>query len=120
MRSILNEVNVSAPALKAIENFHADCVAEVAKAVNSNACVVVGMKQNPVVAKARKVLDENGIAFTYIEHGGYFSKCAFKKFAEVSSFKLVMKIDDVVIPCKLRRLVSASMGAVWPPSMTER
>jgi glutaredoxin-related protein len=62
------------PAIKAMEAFHPNIVAEVSKAITENEWVIVGMKQNPVVTKARKYLFDKGTPFKYIEHGSYFSQ----------------------------------------------
>ena len=35
--------------------------------------VVVGMSQNPMPKKARKLLDQAGIAHHYLEYGSYFN-----------------------------------------------
>lgn len=70
-RNILGSENVEAEALSQIESFHSSVVKEVQSAVASNKVVVVGMKQNPVVKKARKALTEAGVDFTYLEYGSY-------------------------------------------------
>ncbi len=57
-----------------IARFHASVVDEVRQAVERDAVVVVGMATNPFVKKARKALQEKGIAHTYLEYGGYTSK----------------------------------------------
>jgi glutaredoxin-related protein len=54
--------------------FHADIVQQVRDAVARDAVVVVGMKTNPFVKRARKALEQAGIPFTYLEFGGYTSK----------------------------------------------
>ena len=61
-------------AQEAINNFHADIISEVSKHVSSDRIVVVGMKQNPVVKKGRKILEEQGLKYTYLEYGSYFSQ----------------------------------------------
>lgn len=73
MRKILDSTQLADSASKAISAFHSNYVQEVEDAIKANDYVVVGMKQNPVVKKARRLLDEKGIAFKYIENGGYFS-----------------------------------------------
>jgi monothiol glutaredoxin len=73
MRKILSNEKIHTNALTAIEKFHPISVDEVEKAIASNEWVVVGMAQNPVVTKARKLLNTNNIKFHYIEHGSYFS-----------------------------------------------
>lgn len=50
---------------------YADTVNEVRQAVESQDIVVVGMEYNPHCYRARKMLNEKGIAFTYLEYGGY-------------------------------------------------
>jgi monothiol glutaredoxin len=74
MRNILSESHMQEPALKAIETFHPEIVAEIHKAVAENEWVIIGMKQNPVVSSARKYLFDKGTPFKYIQHGGYLSK----------------------------------------------
>ncbi|MBS1971253.1 MAG: glutaredoxin [Bdellovibrionales bacterium] len=74
MRNIMSENRIDSNALKAIEGFHTEIVAEVEKAIATHEWVIVGMAQNPVVKKARKYLFDKGIPFHYIEHGSYFSK----------------------------------------------
>ncbi len=56
-----------------IGEFHRDVVDEVARAVERDPVVVVGMAQNPVVRAARRTLDEAEIAYTYLEYGSYLS-----------------------------------------------
>ncbi len=63
----------SAAALTAMNSFHSNIVEEVKKAVANNNVVIVGMAWNPVVKKARRVLDEKKIAYTYLEYGNYLS-----------------------------------------------
>lgn len=74
MRDVLPDSKLDAAALKAIEGFHADIVAEVKETVSKNKIVIVGMAQNPVVSKARKLLKNEGIDFKYLEYGSYTSK----------------------------------------------
>ena len=73
-RKTLAETQIHPDALKFMEANHSDTVNEVIKAVTANKTVVVGMAQNPVVKKARKVLDEAKIPYTYLEYGSYFSE----------------------------------------------
>lgn len=78
---------------KAIGAFHRGIVEEVASAVARDPVVVVGMAQNPVVKRARKVLDEEGVKYTYLEYGSYFSKwkerLAIKLWAGFPTFPMV-------------------------------
>ena len=61
-------------AKSAITANHSEVVKEVQDAVQNNDVVVVGMGWNPHCKRARKVLDEAGIAHTYLEYGNYSSK----------------------------------------------
>ncbi len=63
MRTVLESTKISEAAAKSIEAFHPDCVKEVEKAIKEHQYVVVGMKQNPFVSKARKLLEEKNITF---------------------------------------------------------
>lgn len=63
------------PAAQAfLAKFHPDILEHVRSTVASQAVVVVGMAQNPVVKKARKALDAAQIQYTYLEVGSYVSK----------------------------------------------
>ena len=57
-----------------LDGFHPEIVKEVRKAVSENDVVVIGMSINIAVKKVRKALEENGIQYTYLEYGGYFSQ----------------------------------------------
>ena len=72
MRKVLSSEKLHAGAQSAISSFHVDTVNEVEKAVAGKEWVVVGMAQNPVVSKARRMLDAAEIKYEYIEHGSYF------------------------------------------------
>jgi glutaredoxin-related protein len=43
-------------------------------AVAANEIVVVGMRQNPFPKRARKALEAAGLAYQYLEYGGYFGE----------------------------------------------
>jgi monothiol glutaredoxin len=104
MRKVLEQSKLAASALSAIENFHPDYVKEVEAAIGSNAYVIVGMRQNPVVRKARKLLSENNIAFKYIEHGSYFSgwkpRLAIKLWSGWPTFPMVFVDGKLIGGCK--------------------
>ncbi|MDO9183341.1 MAG: glutaredoxin [Bacteriovorax sp.] len=74
MRNILNETQVLAGAQLAIENNHKDLILELAQMINQYEWVIIGMKQNPVVKKARKHLEAKAISYQYAEYGSYFSQ----------------------------------------------
>ena len=47
---------------------------EVQAAIAANDIVVVGMRQNPFPRKARKLLDDAGLAHKYLEYGSYLGE----------------------------------------------
>jgi glutaredoxin-related protein len=92
-RPTLPADKVSSLADDVVAGFHRGIVEEVAAAVAKDRVVVVGMAQNPVVKRARKMLTEKGIPFTYLEYGSYFSKwkerLAIKLWAGFPTFPMI-------------------------------
>ncbi len=70
-RSILPEDKIHPAAREKVASHGADIVKEVQAAVAANDIVVVGMRQNPFPKKARKLLDDAGLAYKYLEYGSY-------------------------------------------------
>lgn len=99
-RPLIAPDKVSPEADAVVASFHRGIVDEVAAAVARDPVVVVGMAQNPVVKAARKLLDEEGVKFTYLEYGSYFSKwkerLAIKLWAGFPTFPMVF-VDGVLI-----------------------
>lgn len=58
---------------KAQAAFHADLVEEVAKAAAAEKVLVVGVSGLQPGRRARRLLDEQKIAYRYLEYGSYFS-----------------------------------------------
>ena len=71
-RTFLEESRLHPAIRDRVAAFHADIVKEVQAAAAANEIVVVGMRQNPFPKKARKLLDEAGLAYKYLEYGSYF------------------------------------------------
>ena len=71
-RTILGEAQIHPAVREKIANYNTDIVKEVQSAAAANEIVVVGMRQNPFPKKARKLLDEAGLAYKYLEYGSYF------------------------------------------------
>src|SRR5436190_6347478 len=71
-RNILNEAQIHPAVRGKVATHGADIVKEVQAAVAGNEIVVVGMRQNPFPKKARKLLDEAGLAYKYLEYRSYF------------------------------------------------
>lgn len=72
-RRLLSESAYTDHTADKVSAYHRDVVDEVATAVERDAVVVVGMAQNPFVRKARRALDDAGVAYTYLEYGSYLS-----------------------------------------------
>jgi monothiol glutaredoxin len=73
-RKVLESKNINTEAFKFISENNIDIVNEVINSISKNKIVVIGMAQNPVVKKARKILDGNNMEYTYLEYGNYLSK----------------------------------------------
>lgn len=83
-----------------VAKFHRSYVEEVKTAVEANEWVIVGMAQNPVVKRARKLLDDAGFRYTYIGHGSYLSKwrerLAIKLWAGFPTFPMVFRNGTLI------------------------
>jgi monothiol glutaredoxin len=73
-RPFLEESSVHPAIRQHVSEHHRDIVQEVQDALVLYPVVVVGMSGNPVCTKARKRLDQAGIAHHYLEYGSYFSQ----------------------------------------------
>jgi glutaredoxin-related protein len=85
----------SPSAARTIAELHRSVVEEVASTVAREPFVVVGMAQNPYVRRARKLLEAEGIQFTYLEYGSYLSqwkaRLAIKLWAGFPTFPMVFR-----------------------------
>lgn len=72
-KQTLAEDNIFSPALDKIGHFHEETLAEVMSTVSENKIVVVGMRLNPFVRKAKKLLESKDLDFKYLEYGGYMN-----------------------------------------------
>jgi len=72
-RPILQEDQIHPAIREFISKRHLDLVHEVQAAVAANDIVIVGMGINPAPKKARRLLDEQHIAYKYLEYGNYFN-----------------------------------------------
>ena len=110
----LSADKIASSASEEVAAFHRGIVDEVAAAVGRDPVVVVGMAQNPIVKKARELLDKEGVKFTYLEYGSYFSKwkerLAIKLWAGFPTFPMVF-IDGTLVGgnAELEKLVEAGM-----------
>jgi len=72
-RSVLDEGQIHPAIRETIANNHADIVQEVQAAIAKNDIVIVGMEQNPMPKKARRILDRQQLGYKYLEYGSYLS-----------------------------------------------
>ena len=102
-RPLHPSTQVSPAALAAMDAFHKDTVRQVADAVSRDAVVVVGMARNPFVKRARKELTDAGVAFTYLEYGGYLSdwkpRLALKMWSGWPTFPMVFVRGKLIGGC---------------------
>jgi glutaredoxin-related protein len=73
-RYVLEESQIHPGVRDFIAHHHEDILRAVQQAVGQHPVVVVGMRQNPFVKKARKALDEAGVAHWDLDFGSYFSE----------------------------------------------
>ncbi|MEI8156103.1 MAG: glutaredoxin domain-containing protein [Burkholderiales bacterium] len=73
-RNILDESHIHPAIRELVANHQQAIVGEVQRAVSQYAVVVVGMGLNPFPKKARKLLDEAGVAYHYLEYGNYLNR----------------------------------------------
>ncbi|MFT7107437.1 MAG: glutaredoxin-related protein [Yoonia sp.] len=100
MRNLLSPEAIHPAISDTVSTYHNEIVQEVKQAVAANGVVVVGMKQNPVVKKARKSLEAAGIEFTYLEYGNYTSqwhkRLALKMWSGWATFPMVFADQTLV------------------------
>ena len=73
-RPILPEAQIHPAVREKIATHRSDVVKEVQAAIAANDIVVVGMRMNPFPKKARKLLDDAGLAYKYLGYGSYLSQ----------------------------------------------
>ena len=100
MRPLLSHEAIHSAISQTVSSYHSDIVQEVSQAVAANGVVVVGMRQNPVVKKARKSLQEAGIEFIYLEYGSYTSqwhkRLSLKMWSGWATFPMIF-VDQTLI-----------------------
>ena len=100
MRKILDPNDIHPTIKDEVANFQNDIVQEVSKTVAENRVVIVGMKYNLWVGKARDVLTGSGIDFVYLEYGSYMSqwrqRLALKMWTGWPTFPMIF-VDQKLI-----------------------
>ncbi|GAC1584968.1 MAG: hypothetical protein NVS3B20_14660 [Polyangiales bacterium] len=99
-RLTLSPEKVAPTVAASVAQFKRSIVEQVAREVETAPLVVVGMAQNPFVKKARKLLEQENIAFKYLEFGSYLSqwkeRLAIKLWAGFPTFPMVFR-DGILI-----------------------
>ena len=72
-RPILDETRIHPAIREKIAAHEQEIVREVQAAIAAHPVVVVGMAQNPMPKKARKLLDAASVQYHYMEYGSYFN-----------------------------------------------
>ncbi|MDE2605985.1 MAG: glutaredoxin [Burkholderiales bacterium] len=92
-RPILDESAIHSAIRTKVAGWNRGIVDEVKAAVAAHPVVVVGMRQNPFPARARKALQAIGQPFQYLEYGSYFSmwrpRSALKMWTGWPTFPMV-------------------------------
>jgi monothiol glutaredoxin len=111
-RQTLEESSLHPAIRDTVANLNADIVHNVRSAAASNPVLVVGMAGNPACKKARKALNDAGVAHQYLEYGSYFSQWrrrnALKMWTGWPTFPMVfVKAQLVGGAADLRRLIAS-------------
>lgn len=73
-RHILDEHHLHPAIRQTVAAHHRDTVEAVQAAILKHRVIVIGMKGNPVVTKARNALQAQNVDYTYLEYGSYLSQ----------------------------------------------
>ena len=73
-RPVLDEAHIHPAIREKVAGSRQTLVREVMAAIAANDVVVVGMAINPHPKRARKALDQAGVAYKYLEYGSYLSR----------------------------------------------
>lgn len=100
MRTVLRPEAIHSAIRDEVGNYHCDIVQEVVETIAASRVVVVGMRYNDAVYKARKALKKAGIDFTYLEYGSYTSqwrrRLALKMWTGWPTFPMVFVDQSLV------------------------
>lgn len=99
-RHVLDELKIHPAIRNAIAMSHRDIIEEAQVCIAQNRAVVIGMATNPMVSNARKLLDNLGVTYRYLEYGNYFSQWrrrnALKMWTGWPTFPMIF-VDGVLI-----------------------
>jgi len=119
-RPILEEARIHPAIREVIAGHHSAIVREAEAAIAASPVVVIGMKQNPFVKKARRALDAAGVRYKYLEYGSYFNtwrpRNALKMWTGWPTFPIVFvkgalvggaaDLDALIASGELQRLLA--------------
>ena len=100
MRTVLRPEAIHSEIRDEVGSYQCDIVQEVVETIAARRVVVVGMRYNDAVYKARKALKKAGIDFTYLEYGSYTSqwrkRLALKMWTGWPTFPMVFVDQSLV------------------------
>ena len=100
MRKILPKDQLHDTIQSSVLSYHEAIIKEVAKSIEENRIVVVGMRWNGSVKKARKNLTKAGLAHHYLEYGSYTKawrqRLALKMWTGFPTFPMIF-VDQKLI-----------------------
>ena len=100
MRPILSPDNIHPSIHSKIQDYQKPLVDEVRQAVQDNPILIIGMKGNNSVRKARLALTKAGLPFIYLEYGSYMSgwykRLSLKMWTGFPTFPMIF-IDQTLI-----------------------
>jgi glutaredoxin-related protein len=73
-RHVLTEAQIHPAVRERVAGSYLEAIEEAIAAVAAHPVVVLGMRGNPFVKRARKALDAAGVAHHDIDHGSYFGE----------------------------------------------
>ncbi len=99
-RHILDEQHLHPAIRLTVAGHHRDTVEAVKASILEHRVVVIGMKGNPVVTKARNALQAQNVDYTYLEYGSYLSQWrrrnALKMWSGWPTFPMIF-VDGVLV-----------------------
>jgi glutaredoxin-related protein len=112
MRPILDETRIHPAIREKLATNRTEIVKEVEEAIRTHALVVVGMGLNPFPRRARKVLDQAKIPYTYLGYGSYLGdwrrRTALKMWTGWQTFPMVFVKGVLIGGCNdLERLIAS-------------
>ena len=100
MRDVFPEAQVHPGISEKIASWKKEEVSAAKALIAAHRVVMIGMSQNPFPKKARRLLDEKGIAYEYLGIGSYFSqwhrRLALKLWTGWPTFPMIF-VDGVLI-----------------------